>query len=72
MEKTIDLTKEVLDWFKQNMDKFPEDELRKIQENPEIIVDTVLQTFKQECEKQGIDYKQTAMYQCELKYREGK
>ena len=66
----INLNKELEKWLKELMPKMSEEQLKAIQESPDLVINAVIEAYKQICEEKGIDYTQTAMYQEELKYRQ--
>ena len=71
--KRIDITKDLEKWFDEEvLPKLSVEQLMEIRDNPEIVTNAILKAYKQLCEKEGVDYTTTAMYQDEMKYRREK
>lgn len=69
-KETIDITKDLEEWFvKEVLPKLTEEQMQEILDHPEIISESVIEAYKRFCERKGIDYETTAMYQEEMKYR---
>lgn len=71
-QKKIDVTQDIINWFKENVENFPIEELQKILMNPGVVVNDILDVYKKFCEEHSIDYTTTAMYQAEQEYRKQK
>ena len=71
--KRIDITKDLEKWFDEEvLPKLSVEQLIEIRDNPEIVTNAILKAYKQLCEKEGVDYTTTAMYQDEMKDRREK
>lgn len=70
--KKVNLNKKLEEWFKELMPRLSEEQVREIQQNPDIVVNAIIEAYKQVCEEHGIDYTTTSMYQEEMKYRQQK
>lgn len=70
--KKVNLNKELVEWLKELMPRLSEEQVREIQQNPDIVVNSIIEAYKKVCEEHGIDYTTTAMYQEEMKYRQQK
>lgn len=69
----IDITKDLEKWFDEEvLPNLTVEQMQEILDNPEIVTNAILKAYKQLCEKEGVDYTTTAMYQDEMKYRRQK
>lgn len=63
------LNSELKKWGEKLYPKLTREQKRMYQDRPELLLEAVLDSYKQFCASQGIDYKTTAMYQAEQEYR---
>ena len=68
--KTSSLNIELKKLIKKLRPNLTYEQERMYQEHPEIMLESIVGSYKQFCEGQGIDYKTTAMYQEEQKFHQ--
>ena len=68
--KTSNLHFELKKLIKKLHPKLTYEQERMYLERPEVMLEPVVDSYKQFCKGQGIDYKTTTMYQEEMKFRQ--
>ena len=68
--KTSSLNIELKKLIKKLRPNLTYEQERMYREHPEIMLESIVGSYKQFCEGQGIDYKTTAMYQEEQKFHQ--
>ena len=69
-KKKVNLNAVVEKWLQEQLPKMSNEQVKELYEHPEVMVEAVLQGVKQACERNGIDYTTTPIYQEELKFRQ--
>jgi hypothetical protein len=68
--KQLNLNKMLNEWLEENLPKLPIEQLEQLRDNPDMLVESVIEGLRKACEECGVDYTTTPMYQEELKYRQ--
>lgn len=68
--KTINLHSESKKWLRNMRPKLTREQKRMYEDRPELLLETVIDSYRQFCAGQGVDYKTTAMYQAELEFHQ--
>ena len=67
--KKLNLNKMMKEWLDENLPKFPIEQVKQLRDNPDMLVEAVIEGLREACEERGVDYTTTPMYQEELKFR---
>ena len=67
--KKLNLNKMMKEWLDENLPKLPIEQVKQLRDNPDMLVEAVIEGLREACEERGVDYTTTPMYQEELKFR---